>query len=373
LFTVTLLVTIGQLYRHNVGGVAQRLGGAAAVEVSSDATRPVPPRDVAHLPGVTRVTPTSAIDGRLQGGASRAPVAVTVVGFDSSFVGHGSPPVVGASDSSIATAANSSASIFDTVARDPTKVIVGTDVRSDRQSGLPGTHVRVGDVVELRDPLTGTTRALKVAGLVEQGRWGGADHVFAARAVVDRLSGGTASANLLYLETAAGTNNDVVAAVIDGTHLANGAFARSFRTLAAETLSAQRQFLEFGAGYAAVGLLADLAGIAVLMVDRIRERRRQIAMLRALGFRGITLQRAFRVESAVIASEGIVVGAFTGLVLAWRLGAGVALGRRLAFSPPVVPLGVIAVLVVVASLAATSVPARRAGRVQPAPALRGDE
>ena len=172
-----------------------------------------------------------------------------------------------------------------------------------------------------------------VAGLVSQARWAGADHVYAARAVADALAAAAAPTNLLYVETAAGTNNDTVAAIVDGTHLPNGAYPRSFTRLARDTLSAQRQFLDIGAGYATVGLIADLAAMAVLMIDRVRERRRQIAMLRALGFRGRTVSRAFRVEAVVIAGEGIVAGLVTGLVLAWRLGA-----ERRARTAPVVQL-----------------------------------
>jgi len=363
IFTLALLVTVGQLYSHDVDALARRLGGAATIEVTSDATRPVPVRDVVQMPGVTHVATTSSINAQLQDGPATAPISVAVVGFDDSFVGHGSPPVVGGSGDSL----------FRQVARDPTKVIVGTDLRADLPSGLPGTSLRVGDRVELRDPLTGATRTLTVAGLARQARWAGVDHTYAAQAVADELGGGAAPANMLYVETAAGTNNDVVAAIIDGTHLPNGAYARSFRTLATETLSAQRQFLDIGAGYATVGLLADLAGIGVLMVDRVRERRHQIAMIRALGVRGRTLGRAFRVEAVVIAAEGILVGLVTGLILAWRLGSSGALGEHLAFSMPIGALSALAAAVVVASLVATSVPARRAGRLRPAGGLRSDE
>ena len=162
IFTLTLLVTIGQFYSHSVDAVARRLGGAAALEVTSDATRPVPARDVTEMPGVTRVTAASTIDAQLQDGPSSAPVPVSIVGFDRSFVAHGAPAV----------AHGSGDSLFASVARDPTKVIVGTDLRSDLQSGLPGRPVRVGDSVEVRDALTGATRTLIVAGLVEPGRAG---------------------------------------------------------------------------------------------------------------------------------------------------------------------------------------------------------
>ena len=88
--------------------------------------------------------------------------------------------------------------------------------------------------VEVVDPLTGASRTLTVAGLVDQARWAGVDHVYVARSVVDELGGGSAPPRTCSTsQTAAGTNNDVVAAIVDGTHLPNGAYARSFRALAA--------------------------------------------------------------------------------------------------------------------------------------------
>jgi putative ABC transport system permease protein len=361
IFTLTLLVTISQFYGHDVNAVARDLGGGAGIEVTSDATRPVPVSDVAGLPGVTRVTATSATNAQVLLGAA-TPTPVTVVGFDATFAGHGAPQVDGANGDAT----------WREVTTDPTKVVVGRDLDADQASGLPGVVVRVGEHMQLRDPVTGVTRAVTIAGIVDEARFAGFDHVFASHALATQLNRGPARPNLLYVETAPGTNNDVVAAIVDGTHLANGAYARSFERLANDSLSAQRQFLGIGAGYATIGVLASLAGIGVVMVDRVRERRRQIAMLRAIGVRDSVVRRALRVESALLALRGTVIGLVSGAVLAWRLGAGGALGRHLPFSLPLVPLIAIVVAVLAASLLATSVPARRAGRLSPAPVLRGD-
>jgi putative ABC transport system permease protein len=365
IFTLTLLVTIAQFYGHDVSSVARDLGGSAAIEVTSDATRPVPVGDVAGLAGVTHVTATSATDAQMLLGGG-LPTPMTLVGFDGTFAEHGAPRVDGA-----ASAAGDAT--MQQVATDPTKVIVGRDLDADEASGLPGAVLRVGERVRLRDPLTGITRAVTVAGLVNEARFAGSDHVFASQNLASQLNRGPAPMNLLYVQTAPGTNNDVVAAIVDGTHLPNGAYARSFERLANDNLSAQREFLGIGAGYATIGLLASLAGIGVVMVDRVRERRRQIAMLRAIGVRDSVMRRALRVESALLALRGTIIGLVAGSVLAWRLGAGDALGRHLPFSLPLVPIAVIVVAVVAASLIATSAPARRAGRLSPAAVLRGDE
>src|SRR5437773_421908 len=128
-----------------------------------------------------------------------------------------------------------------------------------------------------------------------------------ARPALDQLLGTRATSNLLFVETNEGVNNDVLAAGVDGTHLANGAYARSFERLARESVSTRRQFLDVSAGYAAIGLVAALAGIAIVMIDRVRERRRQFSTLRAFGCRAATVSRSCRVETAVIALEAATI------------------------------------------------------------------
>ena len=193
------------------------------------------------------------------------------------------------------------------------------------------------------------------------------------RATVDQLLGTRATSNLLFVETNEGVNNDVLAAIVDGTHLANGAYARSFERLARESVSTRRKFLDVSAGYAAIGLVAALAGIAIVMIDRVRERSRQISTLRALGCRAATVSRACRVEAAVIAFEGTIIGTVCGLLLTWRLSANGGLGQRLPFDIPVISLLLIAAVVVATSLAAATAPARRAARLEPAAILRADD
>ncbi|MDP9334308.1 MAG: FtsX-like permease family protein [Actinomycetota bacterium] len=379
LFTLTLLITIGQLYGNDVSDLGRRLGGNSAIEIASNPVHPVPPRDVARLDGVNRVAATAATRAQMQ--TARAPSAgtfaaardVTVVGFDDTFIGHGSPPLASSGHPRSGHEGTPDASIYRMIAGDPTKVLVGTDLTADRLSGFPAGRLRIGDRVTLRNPATGSARTLTVAGLVAAARYRGSDHVYAARTVVDRLLGTRASSNLLFVGTDAGVNNDVLAAIVDGTHLANGAYARSFERLARQSMSTRRQFLDVSAGYAAIGLVAALAGIAIVMIDRVRERRRQISTLRAFGCRAATISRACRVESAVIALEGTVIGSACGLLLGWRLSSNGALGQRLPFDIPVFALLVIAAVVVATSILAATVPARRAARLEPATILRAGD
>ena len=67
-------------------------------------------------------------------------------------------------------------------------------------------------------------------------------------------------------------------------------------------------------GYLALGSIVGIAGIGVIMVRAVRERRRQVGVLRALGFQATAVRRAFVVESAFVAVEGVVIGTVLALV-----------------------------------------------------------
>jgi ABC-type lipoprotein release transport system permease subunit len=123
-------------------------------------------------------------------------------------------------------------------------------------------------------------------------------------------------------------------------------------------------------GYMALGLLVGVAGLGVVMVRAVRERRRQIGILRSLGFSGLAVRRAFMAESTFVALEGIGIGAALALVVSWRLVTNSSFGAGLTYSIPVVGLAVLVGGTLLASLIATGAPAIQASRVRPAVALR---
>jgi putative ABC transport system permease protein len=102
----------------------------------------------------------------------------------------------------------------------------------------------------------------------------------------------------------------------------------------------------------------------------VRERRRQVGVLRALGFQSGAVRSAFVVESAFVAVEGMLIGTLLALVCTWSITLTDAFGSDIRFT---IPFGSIAILVIgtlLCALAATALPARSASRIDPAVALR---
>jgi putative ABC transport system permease protein len=125
-------------------------------------------------------------------------------------------------------------------------------------------------------------------------------------------------------------------------------------------------------GYLGLGLLVGIAGLGVVMVRAVRERRRQIGMLRALGFPHGLVRTAFLVEAGFIALQGILIGVVLALVSSYELltntetfGEG-----SMPYQVPWSTLGLVLSVTLIASILATAAPASQAARIRPAVALR---
>jgi putative ABC transport system permease protein len=125
-------------------------------------------------------------------------------------------------------------------------------------------------------------------------------------------------------------------------------------------------------GYLALGLMIGIAGLGVVMVRAVRERRRQVGMLRAMGFPANVIRRAFLVEAAFIAAQGVVLGIGLGLLTSYLvLTNSTTFGDQpLPFSVPWLALAVLLVVPMLAALVSSVAPAAQAAAIRPAAALR---
>jgi putative ABC transport system permease protein len=124
-------------------------------------------------------------------------------------------------------------------------------------------------------------------------------------------------------------------------------------------------------GFMGIGLLAGVAALGTLATRAVVERRRQIGVLRALGFTARHVSLGLLIESAVIALLGAGLGVGIGLFVAQSTV--VFLSRQspeLQFAIPWLDLAGIVLLALGAALLMTLLPARQAARLTPAEALR---
>ena len=134
----------------------------------------------------------------------------------------------------------------------------------------------------------------------------------------------------------------------------------------------QEGFFRLMEGYLGLGLLIGIAGLGVVMVRAVRERRRQIGMLRAMGFGNRVVRTAFLVEAGFIALQGVLIGVVLALISSYQLLSNTdTFGEeRLAYEVPWLTLLIVLAAALAASILATAAPAAQASRIKPAVALR---
>src|SRR5205807_9036401 len=119
-------------------------------------------------------------------------------------------------------------------------------------------------------------------------------------------------------------------------------------------------------GFMGVGLLAGVAALGTLSTRAVVERRRQIGILRALGFTARAVSVGLLVESAVVALLGAALGVGVGLFVAQNTVTFLsAINPELRFSIPWDQLALVVLVSLAAALLMTLLPARQAGKLTP--------
>ena len=176
----------------------------------------------------------------------------------------------------------------------------------------------------ITDPETGTTHVKTIAGIMSSagafynigvGEVGFPILTSKAAATADFRDAKQTS----YMLDAPGVDDVALAAELQGRFLAAGVVATSIRQFVEQNLAASQSFFRLMQGFLALGLLVGIIGLGVVMVRAVRERRRTIGVLRALGFRSKAVQRAFMAESTFVAAEGILIGAVLAVITTYLL------------------------------------------------------
>lgn len=364
MFTLTFLAVFSGIFASQEHEFLRDVRAGTDIVVDSNPADPVSPATLRRQRDVVGVAPLLRSGPEFTARIQRTPTRWALTGFDASFLRRGVPSL----GSHLSRFADSRAT-WNAVLKDPTLVAVGDGFL--RQGGEPGgARLRLGDRITAHNVKTGASQTFVVAGLVDR------DFVFngvlASSAAVERLMGTDAISTRSYVSVRPGADPVSVAARLQGRLLPYGVKADPFTKVVHEQTNQQIGFFRLMQGYLGLGLLIGVAGLGVVMMRAVRERRRQIGMLRAMGFTSALVRRAFLFEAGFIAAQGIVVGVALGLVTSYEvLVNSSAFGDKpLPFTVPVAALAVICAVPMVASLLAALIPATQASRIRPAAALR---
>jgi putative ABC transport system permease protein len=118
--------------------------------------------------------------------------------------------------------------------------------------------------------------------------------------------------------------------------------------------------------YVTFGLAIGAVGMAVISVRNVSERRREIGMMRAIGFSRRQVVLSVLLELVVLGLIGLVIGIVNGLLIS--SGFANMLGSALVI--PWREIGIYLSIILLIAVGAGSLPAIVASRIPPAEALR---
>ncbi|WP_217914710.1 ABC transporter permease [Miltoncostaea marina] len=227
--------------------------------------------------------------------------------------------------------------------------------------------------VEVADPAGGPPLRLTVIGVLSDAAPYEMAGLWTSQATLAGRFGDLAAPSLHLLSLRPGADATATAAALEATLSASGVEADALADELDEAVAENRTFNLLVQAFMALGLLVGVAALGVISARSVVERRQQIGVLRAIGFRRRLVQATFLLESSFVAVTAIALGTGLGLMLAYTI---IRDSQRqpswsnLSFDVPWLNLAVVFATVYVVAMATTLLPARRAARISPAEALR---
>jgi putative ABC transport system permease protein len=227
--------------------------------------------------------------------------------------------------------------------------------------------------IEVLDKQTGRTARLTVIGVLKDTAPLEMLGISTSQETLERAFPGRVAPTIHYFALAPGVDSREAAAQLESSFVENGLDAQSIDQVVEDSKAASMKINRLIQGFLGLGLLVGVTALGVISARAVVERRQQIGVMRAIGFRGRMVQAAFLLESSFVALTAIVVGTILGLILAWNI---VDDQRQqpswedMELSVPWTNLLLIFAVVYVVAIVATVVPARRASRIRPAETLR---
>jgi putative ABC transport system permease protein len=227
--------------------------------------------------------------------------------------------------------------------------------------------------VDVRDPQTGKRLRLTVVGVLAETAPQDMTGIFASQRTLASAFADRVQPTSYLFKLRHGVDPKATARKLESAFLANGMQADALSKLLHDAVGASLTFDRLIMGFMGLGLIVGVAALGVISARAVVERRQQIGVLRAVGFRRRMVQASFLLESSFIALTSIAIGTALGLAVAYSV---IVESRRapswenMPFTVPWVTLAVIFLAVYAVAMLTTLAPARRASRVYPAEALR---
>ena len=362
-FTMVFLSSMSASFMGQVENFTAKEAGGFDLIVDANQSNPPDVEELSSLNGVGSVAALFRGEALFQPEGFTEPEPWPITGANTRFIEVGPPDL-----EERAPGLDGDRQVWKQLLDDPDTVVIN-NFFLQAGGGPPEGIVEPGETMRVVDPVTGTTLQRKVIGVLSSdSTLAGA--FMSQESVAQILAERAVPARFYVTTTGTESRAREIGVEMQGRFVRNGVEAQTFKELVENGFNLQLQFFNLMQGYLALGLLVGIAGLGVVMVRSVRERRREIGVLRSLGFVSPKVRIAFLLESGFVALEGILVGSILALVTASQLMANGDFGEGISFTIPWVNVLTLTVSAMVASLLATAWPAQQASRIPPAVALR---
>jgi len=285
----------------------------------------------------------------------RGPPFESIYGIDSNFTSHATYKFVDK-----AKGLNSTEDVWRALS-DPHNVVVD----SSYEYGNYNNIIKAGDTIQI--PMTNGTSVLKVVGVLDEMYLHG---IFMGKSQMRQLFPSVEGDSLFLIKAAKGVNPLDVTYDLKKGYKVFGMDAKVVRD-EVEQLSQQSQMIfELMEVFLGLGLIIGIASLGAITLRSIVERRRDIGMMRAMGFQQNQILDVLLIEGLFITTLGTLIGLATGIVLSYAIYLNYTQMGKVPYNIPLIQLLIIFSVVFTAAIICTIIPARNASRMPPAEAVR---
>ena len=389
IFTLIVMSILTEAFSAAVGD-AERVAGGWDIQASVNSNTPIEDirLSIDEKPGLNNQDITAI------GGYTAFPVEIRQVGAEEqrwSFYGIRAADdqylkQTGTSLKLIADGYDSPEEVWAAVQRDSNLVVTDSLIVPSREQfgndevpfELEGVFYEDTEMkpidIEVRDPRTGTVIPLTIIAVTDRlsdafGELGRG--VIASRKELDKAIPFQIPTTTYRFKAADGVDVETLSKGLESAFRENGMESDVLADLVDDIAAANRAFNYLFTSFMGLGLLVGIASLGVVSLRAVVERRQQIGVLRAIGYRRGMVQLSFLTESSFVVIMGVAIGVGLGTIISYNIVKDIQEEvETVRFAIPWIQIGIIVAIAYVFSLATTYMPARQASRIYPAEALR---
>jgi putative ABC transport system permease protein len=176
--------------------------------------------------------------------------------------------------------------------------------------------------------------------------------------------------SVMVMELGEGEDTEAVAKAFEKSYLELGLITSDLEGTINTIISMVNNMMYLMQGFLGIGLLVGIAGIGIISYRNVIDRRQQIGMLRAIGFRRGMITKSFLIETSFVTVLAILIGVALGIGVGYEIYVDNYKEEGSRFVIPWINLIVISIIAYVATIIFTFYPSIQASKIPPAEALR---